>query len=165
MLRLNLSNEPRWLDLAPGVRIQLRPVDVELVAEAQADPAFRASLGADDLPEDEIALLAMDPSHKARVGFALGLALAKRAITAWEGIEDEKGRVIAKPFEAGIEALLRIPAVFRIYQERYMAPAMTLVAEGNGSGRAPSGISGAARTTAPRARAAAKPARKPRTRH
>ena len=158
MLRLNISRAPAWLDLAPGVRILLRPADIELVGEAQSDPAFIAAIGTDDLPEDEAAALAMDPAQKQRVGLALAIAMAKRAILEWEGMEDEHGKPIAKPTDEGIEALMRHPVVFRKFQRDYMAAAMDVVAEGNGSGPSLNGTSAAVRNTAPRARRAAKPA-------
>ena len=165
MLRLNISRSPTWLDLAPGVRILLQPADIELVSEAQSDQAFRAALGDDDLPEDEAAALAMDPASKQRIGLALAIALAKRAILEWEGMEDENGKPIPEPFDEGVEALMRIPSILRKFQREYMAPAMDLATEGNGSGASLSGTSAVVPTTAPRAPRAAKPARKQPARH
>lgn len=165
MLRLNISRKPTWLAFAPGVRVLLRPADIELVSEAQQDPAFVAAMGgAEGLPADDAAALAMDHGMKQRVGLALALAIAKRAIIEWEGMEDEEGNPVPEPFEEGIEALLRIPSVFRVFQEEYMHPAMGLAAEGNGSGRSLNGISAGAPSTARAARRAAKPAPKPKTR-
>jgi hypothetical protein len=165
MLRLNLSRTPTWLDLAPGVRIQLLPADIELVAEAQSDPAFRAALGSDDLPEDDAAALAMSATAKQRVGLALAIALAKRAVVAWEGMADENGKPLPDPFDDGVEALIRIPSVMRKFQAEYMAPALDLVAEGNGSGASRNGISAAVPTIAQPARRPAKPAPKGKARH
>ena len=34
MLTLDLTNAPRWHDLAPGVRVQLRPLTTALMVEA-----------------------------------------------------------------------------------------------------------------------------------
>ena len=160
MLRLNISRSPSWLDLAPGVRILLQPIDIELVGEAQSDPAFLEALGGEDLPTDDAAALSMAPAQKQRVGLALAIALAKRAILEWEGMEDENGNLIPEPFDEGIEALLRIPSVMRIFQREYMAPAMEMAAEGNGSGASLTGISAVVPTTAPRAPRAATPAPK-----
>ena len=162
MLRLNISRAPTWLDLAPGVRILLKPADIELVAEAQSDPAFLEALGGDDLPADDTAALAMSPAQKQRIGVALAIAMAKVAIIEWEGMEGENGKPIAEPFDDGIEALMRIPSVMRIFQREYMGPAMDLAAEGNGSGVSPIGTLAVAPNTARPARRAAKPApRKP----
>ena len=165
MLRLNISRAPTWLEFGPGVRVLLLPADIELVSEAQSDPAFIEAIGgADNLPEDDVAALAMDNSQKQRVGMALAFALAKRAIIEWEGMEDENGASIPEPFDEGIEALMRIPPIFRKFQAEYMHPAMALAAEGNGSGRSPTGTSAGARTTARPVRRAAKPARASKTR-
>jgi hypothetical protein len=38
MLRLELTNTPRWHDLAPGVRMQLRPLTTALMVAARSDP-------------------------------------------------------------------------------------------------------------------------------
>lgn len=160
MLRLNISRSPSWLELAPGVRIQLLPADIELVSDAQSDPAFLEALGGDDLPADDAAALAMGNAQKQRVGLAMAIALAKRAIVAWEGMEDENGTPIPEPFDEGVEALLRIPSIMRIFQREYMAPAMDLAAEGNAFGPSPTGISAEVQNTAQHARRAAKPAPK-----
>ncbi|WP_439561156.1 hypothetical protein [Roseinatronobacter sp.] len=164
MLRLNISRKPVWLEFGPGVRVQLLPADIELVGEAQADPEFVAALGGDAIPGDDAELVAMSSAQKQRVGLALAIALAKRAIIAWEGMEDEDGTPIPEPFDEGVEALLRIPSVFRKFQDNYMAPAMYLAHEGNGSGASLSGISAVVPNTARPARRAAKPARKSKTR-
>ena len=164
MLRLNISRKPLWLDLAPGVRVQLLPADIELVGDAQSDPDFIDALGGDDLPEDDATALTMSPVQKQRIGLALAVAMAKRAIIAWEGMEDEDGHPIPEPFDEGIEALLRIPSVFRKFQDRYMGPAMNLAQEGNASGTSLNGISAVVPNTARPARRAAKPAPKKRTR-
>lgn len=165
MLRLNISRAPTWLDLAPGVRILLKPADIELVSEAQADPAFLEALGGDDLPADDAAALAMSAPQKSRIGLAMAIAMAKRAILEWEGMEDENGKPVPEPFDEGIEALMRIPSVMRIFQSEYMAPAMDLATEGNGSGASLTGTSAVVRNTARPARRAAKPAPKGKTNH
>ena len=46
MLTLDLTNEPRWLDLTPGVRVQLRPLTTALMVATRSDPAVEA------LPEE-----------------------------------------------------------------------------------------------------------------
>ena len=42
MLTLDLTNEPRWHDLAPGVRVQLRPLTTALMVATRSDPALDA---------------------------------------------------------------------------------------------------------------------------
>lgn len=164
MLRLNISRAPTWMEVVPGARVLLRPADIELVTEAQSDPAFIEALGGDELPADDVAALAMDHAQKQRVGLALAIAMAKLAIIEWEGMGDENGKPVPEPHPEGIEALIRIPAFFRKFQRDYMAPAMDLAAEGNDSGASLTGTLAAVPTTARRARRAAKPAPKGKTR-
>lgn len=159
MLRLNISRAPAWLDIAPGVRILLQPADINLIMQAQSDPAFTESLGGDALPEDDQAAMAMSMAAKQRVGLALAIAMAKVAILEWEGMEDEHGNPVPEPFAEGIDALMRIPSVLRLFQQKYMAPAMEMAAEGNGSGASLSGISAVVPSIAEHAQRAAKPAR------
>jgi len=42
MIRLNLTNQPRWHDLAPGVQVQLRPLTTALMVATRSDPAVEA---------------------------------------------------------------------------------------------------------------------------
>ena len=40
MLTLDLTNAPRWHDLVPGVRVQLRPLTTALMVATRSDPAL-----------------------------------------------------------------------------------------------------------------------------
>ena len=42
MLTLDLTNAPRWHDLVPGVRVQLRPLTTALMVATRSDPAIEA---------------------------------------------------------------------------------------------------------------------------
>ena len=42
MLTLDLTNAPRWHDLASGVRVQLRPLTTALMVATRSDPAVEA---------------------------------------------------------------------------------------------------------------------------
>jgi hypothetical protein len=42
MLRLDLTVEPRWLDLAHGVRLRVAPLTTALMVAARSDPALEA---------------------------------------------------------------------------------------------------------------------------
>ena len=44
MLSLDLTNAPRWHDLAPGVRVQLRPLTTALMVATRSDPAVAERL-------------------------------------------------------------------------------------------------------------------------
>ena len=43
MLRLNLSIEPRWLDLGHGVRLLVEPLTTAIMLAARSDPAIIAA--------------------------------------------------------------------------------------------------------------------------
>ena len=77
MLTLDLTNEARWHDLAPGVRVQLRPLTTALMVATRSDPAVEAA------PKDA-------SDEERAVAFAK--ALARRAVLAWEGVGDAAGR-------------------------------------------------------------------------
>ncbi len=51
MLKLNLSNEPDWLDLGHGVRVFLAPLTTAMMVAARSDPALGA-LPADATDEE-----------------------------------------------------------------------------------------------------------------
>ena len=54
MLTLDLTNTPRWHDLVPGVRVQLRPLTTALMVATRSDPAVEAV--PDKASEEERAL-------------------------------------------------------------------------------------------------------------
>lgn len=154
MLRLNLTNEPAWHDLGGGLRLLLRPTDLDLIAEAEEDDAVvaaRADFAADETP---------DAAKTAALGRDFAAAVARLAIIGWQGVGDAEGREITEPYAEAIDALMRHPAVFAWFQTRYLQPALVLVSEGNVSAPAPNGTMAGARTTAGPAKPAAKPARK-----
>jgi len=86
MLTLDLPIEPYWLDLPRGVRVEIRPVTTAVMAAAQAGSARR--LGALRAAEADL-----DPDMARGLAFAfLVKALARHAVTAWEGVGDTAGR-------------------------------------------------------------------------
>ncbi|MDP1669657.1 hypothetical protein [Phaeovulum sp.] len=139
MLRLNLSREPEWLELAPGLRLLLAPMSTALMLAARADPAVQ------DLPEDA--------SNDAR-GMVFARALARRALLNWEGVGDAEGKPLPITPE-GIDALLEIFPVFDAFQTEFVGKGLMLDAEGNASAPSPTGTSAAARATVPPVSAAA----------
>ena len=42
MLTLDLTNAPRWHDLAPSVRVHLRPLTTALMVATRSDPTVEA---------------------------------------------------------------------------------------------------------------------------
>ena len=139
MLTLELTNEPQWFDLIPGVRVRLRPLTTALMVSARGDP-FVA-----DLPEgfttEEAAL-------------AMAKALARRAVLAWEGIGDADGNPM-DPRPEAIDAALDLWPIFEAFQTLYVAKALLLDAEKNASSPSPTGPSVGAKATALPATAAA----------
>ena len=133
MLTLDLSTEPRWLELAPGLRLQLRPLTTALMVATQRDPALQAL--PDETAAEERALIAAK-------------ALARRAILDWEGVGDAAGRELPVSPEA-IEALLDLWPIFEAFQIAYVSKGLLLDAEKNACAPLPSGTSAGARATAP----------------
>ena len=70
MLSLDLTNAPRWHYLAPGVRVQLRPLTTALMVATRNDPAVEAMR--EDASDEERAV-------------AFAKALARRAVLAAGG--------------------------------------------------------------------------------
>lgn len=132
MLTLTLSNAPQWCNLIPGVRLRLRPLTTALMVAARGDPAIA------DLPEGAA-------TEEAAV--AMAKALARRAILEWEGIGDTDGNPI-DPRPEAIDALLDLWPAFEAFQTTYVAKALLLDAEKNGSAPLPTGPSVGATATA-----------------
>ena len=139
MIRINLSPEPKWLDLGHGVRLQLLPLTTALMVATRADPAVQA--------------LDADASNDTRAA-VFAAALARRAIVDWEGVGDEAGHVLEISPE-GIDALLSLWPIFEAFNLLYVTRGMLLDAEKNGFAPLPSGPSAGATATARPARGAA----------
>ena len=69
MIRLNLSTEPRWVDLLPGLRLKVAPVTTAIMASARSDASLDG-LDADG-PKEVLAV-------------AMAQAVARRVVTEWE---------------------------------------------------------------------------------
>ena len=143
MLTLDLTNTPRWHDLVPGVRAELRPLTTALMVATRSDPAVEAV--AEEASDEERAV-------------AFAKALARRAVLAWEGIGDADGNAI-EPTPEAIDALLDIWPIFEAFQMTYVSNSLLLEQEKNASAPSPSGPSAGASATAKRAKRPAKPAR------
>jgi hypothetical protein len=144
MLTLDLTNAPRWHDLAPGVRVHLRPLTTALMVATRSDP------GVDMIPE------AASDEERA-VAFAK--ALARRAVLAWEGVGDSDGSAI-DPGPEAIDALLDIWPIFEAFQLTYVSKGLLLEQEKNASALSPTGPSAGATDTANPARKPARTARR-----
>ena len=132
MIRLNLTAAPKWLDLAPGLRLLVGPLTTALMVSARADPAIEA------LPEG---------ASQEAMALAMAKAVARRAVLDWEGVGDDAGNVVPVSPE-GIDALLEIWPIFEAFQTMYVAKGLILDAEKNVSAPSPTGPSAGATGTA-----------------
>jgi hypothetical protein len=144
MLRLDLTSEPRWLDLGHGVRLRVAPLTTALMVAARADLAV-AALPGTATPE--------------ALALAMAKALARHAVLDWEGVGDAEGRPLPLSPE-GIDALLDVWPVFEAFQTGYVAKGLVLEQEKNASAPSPSGASAGATPTAPRVRNPVRTARR-----
>ena len=143
MLRLDLTSEPRWLDVGHGVRLRAAPLTTALMVAARSDPAVEALPGA--ASDEERALV-------------FAKAIARRAVSEWEGVGDADGNA-APVTPAGIDALLEVWPIFEAFQARYVSAGLLLEQEKNVSAPSPTGASAGATPTAPRVRKPARTAR------
>jgi hypothetical protein len=121
MLRLNLSTEPRWLDLGHGVRLLVEPLTTAIMLAARSDPAIVAA--AADAESDA----AHTNDDLARI---VAKAVARIVVKDWDGVGDEDGEPLTLTPE-GIEALLELWPIFEAFQTKYIAGALILDAEKN----------------------------------
>ena len=119
MLRLNLSTEPRWLDLGHGVRLLVEPLTTAIMLAARSDPMIIAAAG------DAEGVASND--DLARI---VAKAVARIVVKDWEGVGDEDGEQLALTPE-GIDALLELWPIFEAFQTKYIAGALILDTEKN----------------------------------
>lgn len=143
MLTLDLSNEPRWHDLAPGVRVQLRPLTTALMVATRSDPDVET------VP---------DPTSDETRALIFAKALARRAVLDWEDVGDADGNAIA-PSPQAIDALLDIWPIFEAFHLVYVSKGLLLEQEKNVSAPPPTGHSAGATATARPAKGRARTAR------
>ena len=125
MLTLDLPVEPYWLDLPRGVRVEIRPVTTAVMAAAQAGSARR--LGALRAGEADL-----DPDMARGLAFAfLVKALARHAVTAWEGVGDAAGKLLPLSPEA-VERLMDMDEMAAAFWDRATGPVAAVALEGNG---------------------------------
>ncbi|WP_322895712.1 MULTISPECIES: hypothetical protein [unclassified Yoonia] len=167
MLRLNLTKKATWIDLGHGVRLQVEPLTTAVMAAARRDPAVVAvskqSSVSSDPPNTQHALTNADLAARDDAGIIMAKAVARRVVTAWEGVGDADGNPVAVT-DAGLDALLDIWVIFDAFQTRYLAGGFLLDAEKNVSAPSLPGTTAGATPIAPPAKARARTARKPSTR-
>ena len=119
MLRLNLSTEPRWLDLGHGVRLLVEPLTTAIMLVARSDPTIVADAGNTETSasNDDVARI-------------VAKAVARIVVKDWDGVGDEDGKPLPLTPE-GIDALLELWPIFEAFQTKYIAGALILDAEKN----------------------------------
>jgi hypothetical protein len=119
MLRLDLSYDPRWLDLGHGVRLLVEPLTTAIMLAARSDPAIVAAAAEADTTTstDDLARI-------------VAKAVARIVVKDWDGVGDEDGEPLTLTPE-GIDALLELWPIFEAFQTKYIAGALILDAEKN----------------------------------
>lgn len=125
MLTLDLPIEPYWLDLPRRVRVEIRPVTTAVMAAAQAAASRR--LGAIRAASEDL-----DPDMAKGLAFAfLVKALARHAVTAWDGIGDAAGQPLDLTPEH-VERLMDLDDIAAAFWDQATRPVSAVAAEGNG---------------------------------
>lgn len=125
MLSLGLQNEPSWIDLPRGVRVEIRPVMTAIMAAAQAAASRRLGAVKATTPD-------LDPDMARGLAFAfLVKALARHAVTAWEGVGDAAGEPLPLSSEA-VERLMDLDDIAAAFWDKATRPVAAVAAEGNG---------------------------------
>lgn len=128
MLKLDLTIEPRWLTLMPGVEVLVRPMSHAIWMSARASEAVAEAEAAKD-------------AHGWT--FALGVSVAQRAIMDWRGVGDQDGAALPLGPDA-IAALMHLRQPFDAFYDLYLGPWMLLADEKKGSAPLPGGNSAGA---------------------
>jgi len=138
MIRLNLMQQPQWLDLGHDVRVLVPPLTTGMIAAARDTEAFRS------LPEDA------GPEQR-QAALAKGVALV--SVQDWSGVGLDQGNDPAPVTPENIGALMDIYTFSLAFHRRYIEAGLVLEAEKNGSASSPNGTSGStgAKATAVRA--------------
>ena len=156
MIRLIKRAERRDIDLGFGVTVTVKPVTtwVHRAAQHSAERMVRELAYEGGLIEAAGGSIHDIPDLHQREGM-LGLrdqlmlqALARHAISEWQGVAGEDGAPIPPSPEA-VDVLIRDhPAIAATFETEYLRELTAMYAEGNGSGAAATGTSAAAPATA-----------------
>ena len=133
MLRLNMTGERRWYDMAPGVRFLLSPCTSTVLGMARE--------------ADSVQVLIESEASETELTVALAKEVAYLTVEDWEGVGDDDGNLVPVS-PAGIDALLEIWPVFEAFQAQYVARGLMLDQEKNVSAPSPTGPSAGATATA-----------------
>ncbi len=145
MIKLDRQTGPFWLDLVPGVRVEVEPISVASMLIARE--AVAKVLGSDAEAEEGDADIGDARDTNARASVALVRELCLRGIKRWEGVGDADGEP-APVTPENVGALLDVWQVYDALDLHYVTPALRRGAEKNELKKPPAGTSGAAPNTA-----------------
>lgn len=160
MIKLNLPQEPYWLELEDGVEVQVRPLSTAVMNLAHSkatkslvDMRVRAATGEIGMPD-----LDDEETRQCYIEAALSEHLALASIIDWKGVQNKEGTAPAVVTPETIRGLLSIHFISQIFLQKFLGSLDALAAEGNDSRLAVNGISAAGLDTAQDATSSSSPA-------
>ena len=123
MLTLDIAREPRWLDLPQGVRLLAKPLDriTRAAAEGAALAEAKALLG--EAAQERAVFNSLYFMLLARL-------VARRIVTAWEGVGDRDGNPLAFS-PAALDALMERDDMAVAFWDAMLGRPDPVDAEGN----------------------------------
>lgn len=121
MLKLNLSNESRWIDLAGGVKIKAKPLTSAMMLAARNNPrvvALAKGRVAENVVQDDA------------VALEVAKIIGGMVIEDWDGVGDAAGEPVPVS-QDWIDALFDLWPIFEAFQVGVVAGAMLVDAEKN----------------------------------
>ena len=121
MLKLNLSTESRWIDLAGGVKIKAKPLTSAMMLAARNNPRVvalaKGRVDENTVQDDAVAL-------------EVAKIIGGMVIEEWEGVGDATGEPVPVS-QDWIDALFDLWPIFEAFQVGVVAGAMLVDAEKN----------------------------------
>jgi hypothetical protein len=121
MLKLNLSNESRWIDLAGGVKIKAKPLTSAMMLAARNNPRVVA-LAKGRVDENVV--------QDDAVALEVAKIIGGMVIEDWDGVGDAAGEPVPVS-QDWIDALFDLWPIFEAFQMGVVAGAMLVDAEKN----------------------------------
>jgi hypothetical protein len=121
MLKLNLSNESRWIDLAGGVKIKAKPLTSAMMLAARNNPrvvALAKGRVDENVVQDDV------------VALEVAKIIGGMVIEEWDGVGDAAGEPVPVS-QDWIDALFDLWPIFEAFQMGVVASAMLVDAEKN----------------------------------